>query len=210
MMVQGRTLSFEPKFFLKSKTVLGIIIALVGAIVGHFGLPVDDAEIATFSSALLELVGFVLAVFGRVTAKQSLTVKGKCAGKALLLVLLVPVFLVGAGCAEMQKLPVDEQMSVIASHGTKTYESLHSKYLQLEQTLPPDGVAYLQTKVAPALDAAKHSQIAFESAVLAWRRTQVEPGNIADLRADVDRYLTEVAALLAGLTEKSEEVPDGN
>lgn len=67
------------KFFLKSKTIIGLIVALIPqvAIITGFTLtPDDSAMITQASDTIIQLIGFSLSVYGRVVAKDKIVFTG--------------------------------------------------------------------------------------------------------------------------------------
>ncbi|KKM75467.1 hypothetical protein LCGC14_1389890 [marine sediment metagenome] len=66
------------KWFVKSKTILGIILSVLPTILPAFGVSfgADDAQLINgFVDASIQLVGAALAIYGRWVATQSVSVK---------------------------------------------------------------------------------------------------------------------------------------
>jgi len=59
------------KFFLTSKTIIGVLVMTAGAF--SYTLPFTNDEVAEFLVLAEKLVGIVLIVWGRWTAEKSLT-----------------------------------------------------------------------------------------------------------------------------------------
>lgn len=71
------------KFFLKSKTIQGIILAGIGSLLRGFGVEVSNEslgvaqlEIINLFPELMEFIGLVLAGYGRVKASGGIAFKG--------------------------------------------------------------------------------------------------------------------------------------
>lgn len=72
------------KFILKSKTILGIVIAAVPAVLGLFGVDATQADVKTITDSVFGIIeqfngiitlgGLALAAYGRIKATTSLTV----------------------------------------------------------------------------------------------------------------------------------------
>lgn len=64
------------KFFLQSKTILGAIVTILPVLSSLFGFHFTGDEGAMISGAwdnIIQAVGAILVVWGRVTAKDSIT-----------------------------------------------------------------------------------------------------------------------------------------
>lgn len=65
------------KIFLKSKTILGIVFSALPTLLPALGFSysVDDAQLVSSTvDALIQAGGLVFAVYGRLVAKNSLTI----------------------------------------------------------------------------------------------------------------------------------------
>ncbi|MAU40962.1 MAG: hypothetical protein CMF31_05000 [Kordiimonas sp.] len=70
----------EPKWFLKSKTVIGAIMAILPTLLPVFGVSFSTEEVGLVNGAVDATItagGALLAVYGRFTAKESVTVLPK-------------------------------------------------------------------------------------------------------------------------------------
>ena len=70
----------QKKFFLKSKTVWGLIIVAAPQIALLFGFewgPEDNANLASVGNSIASLAGVVLAYWGRKTATEGITITGE-------------------------------------------------------------------------------------------------------------------------------------
>ena len=70
----------ENKIFLKSKTIWGVVIAALPALLPAFGLTMADDGLSLISQlgdAVLQAVGLGLAAYGRFVAKTGVSVTGK-------------------------------------------------------------------------------------------------------------------------------------
>lgn len=56
----------EVKSWYKSKTIQGLLVALLGLLVRWLDIPIYSEEISLLAAGLLELVGLGYAVYGRV------------------------------------------------------------------------------------------------------------------------------------------------
>lgn len=57
------------------KTYIGIIIMVLGAISTHFKLPFTTEDISSVVSLVVELIGTIIALYGRFVAKPKEEVK---------------------------------------------------------------------------------------------------------------------------------------
>ncbi len=66
------------KFILKSKTIWGVLIAAVPTILAQFGYDMGNPELLNgIVNEIFEVVGAVLAVFGRIVAEGPIAIKPK-------------------------------------------------------------------------------------------------------------------------------------
>ena len=66
------------KSIFQSKTVAGLAIAGAGTVAGWFGIDLPegiDADLMAILQAAVTLLGLVIALYGRVTAKEQIVVK---------------------------------------------------------------------------------------------------------------------------------------
>lgn len=63
------------KFFVKSKTLQGISVLLIFALKEVFDLDVTENEAELWVGALIMVLSGIYAVYGRIVAKDALTVK---------------------------------------------------------------------------------------------------------------------------------------
>jgi len=66
------------KFFLKSKTIIGVIVGILPSILPQLGVSfsVEDGQLINdFVDLTIEVVGAALAIYGRFVAEEPLTVK---------------------------------------------------------------------------------------------------------------------------------------
>lgn len=65
----------ETKSFLKSKTLWGGLIMILGFVLKLFGIELwSEGEQEAIVQGVIQVVGFILVVWGRVTAKTSIGV----------------------------------------------------------------------------------------------------------------------------------------
>lgn len=67
----------QPKWALTSKTIAGAVIALLVTLLPMFGLTFTADDAALFNTTVdqaLQVAGSILAIYGRFTATQTLTV----------------------------------------------------------------------------------------------------------------------------------------
>lgn len=62
------------KSFLTSKTLWGLVIAAVGALLSHFHVTLTDADVNGLTGDITEAAGILVAAYGRVVATQPLHV----------------------------------------------------------------------------------------------------------------------------------------
>lgn len=75
----------EAKNFLKSKTIIGLLVAAAPALAGIFGFNIDAetakglgehlGAAATHIDGLIQIGGLLLAAYGRIKATKPLTIK---------------------------------------------------------------------------------------------------------------------------------------
>jgi len=61
------------KFFLKSKTIIGVLIILLGTF--GINIPVSNEELSNVFDLIQQLIGAILVIYGRFTAIQPLGFK---------------------------------------------------------------------------------------------------------------------------------------
>jgi len=64
----------QPKWALQSKTILGVLAAVLPALLTMCGVQFDDAAAQDIGGAVLTIVGAIIAIKGRFDAVQTLTV----------------------------------------------------------------------------------------------------------------------------------------
>lgn len=62
--------SAEPKWFLRSKTILGAVVGLLPHVLAGLGLSFDDGEVQNLATKGSAFLMAILVVWGRATAKQ--------------------------------------------------------------------------------------------------------------------------------------------
>lgn len=86
----------EPKFALRSKTIIGIILVVLPVFAKFAGIALEDADAQAVAEPVVTLLGALIALWGRITAKAPLTLAPGAADKiapAILATLLL------GGCA---------------------------------------------------------------------------------------------------------------
>lgn len=114
----------EPKWAAKSKTVIGAVVAALPAIASLLGIEVADEEVQRMGGALLTLLGTVLAIWGRITAKAPLSFSNPNPPARLWLLLIL---LALPGCAALDGAMV-----------TATYDK-NGPRVSLSKTFGSDG-----------------------------------------------------------------------
>lgn len=66
----------QVKSFIASKTIWGVILMIAGSIFGYNIPEGADQELAGIASVVMESVGAVLALYGRIKADKKITVVG--------------------------------------------------------------------------------------------------------------------------------------
>ena len=190
----------ETKHLLQSRTVWGVVISILCTVLMAMGYSVDDAAQSQMVDVGLSIgvgIGGLLSIYGRIKATKNVSVKkvpkvtGKAAG-VILLLLLVPSAM--TGCALSGLAPHDKGVAVGTELNTG-YAALHDEYLSLHASLPPDGVQFLETNVAPVMDTAKRAIVAYDDAAMIYARTRTEPPNWSQLRIDAETALQDCTAL---------------
>lgn len=64
----------QTKNFLKSKSIWGLILIVLGMILPKLGITVEETQLEEILTSLLTVVGFVLSIIGRFTADKKLTI----------------------------------------------------------------------------------------------------------------------------------------
>jgi len=70
----------QPKWFLTSKTIIGVLVTIAPTLLPLFGVSFgleDGALFSTFGDALVQFLGAALALWGRFAAKSGVTVLPK-------------------------------------------------------------------------------------------------------------------------------------
>lgn len=68
----GKTM--ETKNFLKSKTIWGVLLMGIPWVGEHVGIKLAEEDVAKYLDIAIQVVGFILALWGRFKATKSLTV----------------------------------------------------------------------------------------------------------------------------------------
>lgn len=66
----------DPKWFIKSKTLLGVVLSILPALLPAIGVSfsVDDSQLVSGSvDGILQGIGALLAIYGRFVAKSPVT-----------------------------------------------------------------------------------------------------------------------------------------
>jgi hypothetical protein len=113
----------EPKFFLKSKTALGILTSALGMLLPVFGVHFDPGGAMDVLNQLSMVGGLALSLYGRVKADSPIYFipKSKGAAALLLLAALLPAMLIG--CAG-SKVPDSTIQSIGMNVGYASYRLL--------------------------------------------------------------------------------------
>ncbi len=65
----------DPKSFLLSKTLWGVVISMVAMIAPQLGLsPFSEGDVAGLTENIVAFLGAALAIYGRITAKKRIKV----------------------------------------------------------------------------------------------------------------------------------------
>ena len=67
----------EPKWFVTSKTVIGVIVSVLPVLLPSFGItfsPEDGTFVSGNVDMVIQAVGAILALYGRFVAKNSLSI----------------------------------------------------------------------------------------------------------------------------------------
>lgn len=67
----------EVKSFLKSKTIWGVVLMVLGSVFGYNVPEGLDKEVADIAATLVNAFGAILAVYGRFKADKKIAVKSK-------------------------------------------------------------------------------------------------------------------------------------
>lgn len=196
------------KFFLKSKTVQGVLAMLVPMLLQLFGIEIADAEITEIVEALTVLSGAVWALYGRLAAEGGLhflrpRVPGFVCGELASFVglVLIAALIGGAlglsGCATWETATPPEKARIMSVELSEKYVKLHKEYEATLLRMGPEGRAVMETKVAPILDRLKQALILFNNGSITWSRTNEKPEDMEGLDRDVRRFLADAGAALA-------------
>lgn len=186
----------------KSRTLWGAFAALLCSMLAAFGYTISDAtesQIANVGVALGGAIGSIIAIYGRIKATKTINTKTKSGnGKkvaALIPVLLLPVIL--QACA-LSSLPSYERGLAVGQELKVGYETLHQEYqtLHASENMPLEGIAFMETKVAPIMDATKRAIIAYRSAAITYARTKIEPENWTKLGTNAATLFEDCTALV--------------
>lgn len=178
------------KGILASKTLWGGIIMLVAAIFRACGVEVGTDELTAVSGHVAELVGFIMIVWGRFTAKKDIKLPGKSA-----VWLLAIIILAMPGCALKGK-PAHEQAMAISSETLTAYEALYKEYVSLRAALPEQR-PFMDSNVAPVMDDAKLAIVSLSDATAAWVRLKIKPLSWDALYSRATKLIADATKLLA-------------
>lgn len=179
------------KSLLTSRTFWGAALMMVASALAYFGIDFGAEDQSKLAYILAEGAGFVLTIWGRISAKKTVTVKKSDVALGLLLAAAVSLPACG-----LKNSPAHEQAMAVTDSCITMYQALHSEYLNLHAALP-DRRDYLESKVAPAMDMTKDALVALGDATALWARTQIKPADWDALSARVLNLLSDVGAILA-------------
>lgn len=91
----------EPKFFLRSKTILSALLLALPAILGAFGIHFTDDDAQLWLTRLTTVLGLAGVVFGRVRAVQPISFGTGVAPALLVGIIAIALF---GGCASLTSL----------------------------------------------------------------------------------------------------------
>lgn len=65
----------ENKKWWQSKTIIGIVVSLIGIVAPKLGLDLDSGQLTEIATQAMSLGGLILAAIGRATAKAPIAAK---------------------------------------------------------------------------------------------------------------------------------------
>lgn len=122
---------------LASRTIIGVLIALLPVLARWTGVQLDDADAQASADDLVTIAGAVLAIVGRWKATRPLALQRDDAAKLALLIFPALVF---TGCAGLQvraALPVGDGKASVAIDGKSVVVGYDAPRVQF-RTSPPE------------------------------------------------------------------------
>ena len=187
------------KSLLTSRTFWGAALMMVASALSYFGIDFGAEDQSKLAYILAEGAGFVLTVWGRVVAKKAVGVKKSDVALSLLLAACLSLPACG-----LKSSPAHDQALAVTNSCITMYQALHAEYLNLHATLP-DRRVYLESSVAPALDATKDALVALGDATALWARTQLKPADWDGLQARVLNLLSDARSILARVSGRDNQ-----
>lgn len=180
----------ECKSIFASKTLWGAVIMLVASVLKAFGIEIADAEVTNVSTNVAELVGFIMVVWGRFSARKDLNVTGKP------LVLLLAVCVCAFSACALKDKPAYEQAMALSDASLSSYEALYGEYLKLYADLPEQR-AMMGDKIAPAMDITKVAVLALADSTTVWVRVKEKPEDWDALYDRANKLIADVTILIS-------------
>ena len=163
-----------------SKTLIGVLVLILSFIVNKWGLPVEEGEVYEVATLIAGLIGAVLAVWGRFTAKKALTL-----GKApkVLPVVLLALSLSLPACA-MRDLTPPQKALAVGQELKLTFDVIVESYKDLLFAVDEDQSAAIRVAVEPHLLKAGWAVVALRDAATIWAETGRQPLDYMQLKVD--------------------------
>ena len=174
-----------------SRTFWGAMLMMVSSALAYFGVDFGAEDQSQLAYILAEVGGFVLTIWGRVSASKTVELKKSTTALGVMFLLCFTL----PACA-LKGAPAHEQAMAVTNECIVAYESLHQEYLHLHAALPEQR-EFLETKVAPVLDTAKTSLVSLGDATALWARTKTKPADWDGLKTRAMNLLSDASAMLA-------------
>lgn len=177
------------KGYLQSVTMWGLLVALLSWGAGKLGWNIPLETIDAGLTDLLQLIGLLVAGYGRKRAKSKL-VMGKPPVMPMLLVVVVSM-LAFSGCAHSPA----ESGRITAQAVSETYLDVRTDYLRQYEAAEPDVQEYMRSEIAPLINSAQRYVVLYSDAVVllsqweSWRADASEAEDAGEAPPELNEYL---------------------
>gem|GEM_PF-1485684 len=197
----------ETKALWQSKTFWGVIISGLAGLLGIWGKgisPADQQTLVEVALTVAGVIGSILAIVGRITAKTKIS--NPPAAPLALMLLLALACLAAGGCTGLspsvqsaQAIVSPQEAVDLGAKLAKSYFAVHDAYNQLLGKADSDLAHTLKRNVAPALNKTKYAIIAYNDVALLYMQSSERP-------ADIAAMFSAARTLLADCTKLIQEV----
>jgi len=184
------------KNFLASKTVLGVLIALLGHLWSRFGWTISDVETTQIATWAVSSVGYALALYGRCKTKGELLTLGRAKTGLLSVMLLIFVSVGPIGCA-ISTMTAVEQGRTYTDVLMTACDDIQDAYETKWASATTDEKTEL-ADVGKKINAARAAIILATDAVVTW--SEADEGDTEAAQEAYETLYTDAKAALAKAT----------